>query len=412
MKKYISILLFFICFFGCAIFADALELDVTSQNAILINLNEEKVLYEKNSSEQVSIASLTKIMTAIIALENITDLDETIIISPKDLSGLKEANAATVGFQVGEKVTYRDLLYGLLLASGADAAQALTRTVAGGQENFILRMNQKAISLGMDHTHFVNETGLDAEEHYSTVEEVANMFQYALQNAEFKKIIETQQYTTSNNSITVSSTVFRNIKKNQLDLDYVLGGKTGTTTDAGLCLASVAHSNGTDYLLVTVRAPQEGKQPNNFYDAKTIYDYFIEHYQNQMVIEEGDPILTLSIPYTKEASLNFLMDETIIKYLPKDFNKEQIKIEYQEIIPVDFRTKIGTKLGQVKIYYHDELITSKDIILQSKLHFNLFEYLKKHWIIIILSILIIIWILLTWIKLIKKGKRRSLKIML
>ena len=407
-----SIFLFFVFFFGFVISTKALELDIKSQNAILINLNEEKVLYEKNAKEKVSIASLTKIMTSIVALENIEDLDDTIIITYDDIKGLEEANAATAGFRVGEKVTYRDLLYGLLLPSGADAAKALTRTVAGGYENFITLMNEKATELGMNNTHFVNETGLDVENHYSTVEEVAKMFQYALQKEEFKKIIESEEYTISDGTITVSSTVFRNIKRNGLELNYILGGKTGTTEDAGLCLASIAKENGTDYLLVTVRAPQEGKAPNNFYDAKTIYDYFIEHYQNQMVIEEGEKILSLPVSYTKETSLDFFMDETLIKYLPKNYQKEDIKIEYQEIIPVDYKTKRGSKLGVVNIYYQDELITSKDILLNTELHFDIVKYAKSNWELGVISLVVLLLFLLIIIKICKRNKYKISKIML
>ena len=134
MKKVLSFLLVFILFIAKT---SALELDISSKNAILYNLDNGEILYEKNADEKASIASLTKIMTALVALENIDNLDEQVIITKDDFEGLIEANAVTAGFTVGEVVTYRDLLYGLLLPSGADAAKALARNIAGSEEAFI-----------------------------------------------------------------------------------------------------------------------------------------------------------------------------------------------------------------------------------------------------------------------------------
>ena len=182
MKTYLRVVLVILTLYLGVSNVKAVDFNIHSKNAILYNLDENTILYEKASQEKVSIASMTKIMTAIVAMEHINDLDEKITLTNEDFYGLEEANASVAGFEVGQRVTYRDLLYGLLLPSGADAAQALTRNVAGGRVNFINLMNEKAMDLGLKNTHFVNETGLDEEEHYSTVEEVAIIFQYALRN--------------------------------------------------------------------------------------------------------------------------------------------------------------------------------------------------------------------------------------
>ena len=177
MKK---IILFLCIFLFSFMNVKALSFDISSKNAILYNLDEDTILYEKNSEEEVPIASLTKIMTSIIAIENITNIDEEITLTYDDFKGLIEADASVAGFYVGENVTYRDLLYALLLPSGADAAQALTRLVGEGRDNFVQMMNDKAKELGLEHTNFVNETGLDADNHYSTVKDVATIFKYAI----------------------------------------------------------------------------------------------------------------------------------------------------------------------------------------------------------------------------------------
>ena len=266
MKKIIIFLLAFLGFLGNV---KAIDFDLNSKNAILYNLDEDTILYEKDSEKQTFIASLTKIMTAIVAVENVNDLDEKVTLTYEDFAGLIEADASVAGFYVGEEVSIRDLLYGWLLPSGADAAQALTRIVAGSREEFVKLMNDKAEELGLEHTHFVNETGLHDEEHYSTVKDVAVMFKYALQNPTLKEILSNPTYTTSNNSKSFFSTVMAYKNHYDLEMDYLIGGKTGTTDEAGLCLATFAVGGNTNYLLVTTGAEDDG---GHIKDAKLIYE--------------------------------------------------------------------------------------------------------------------------------------------
>ena len=157
-------------------------LDINSKHAILINLNEDTILYEKNSEEKTKIASLTKIMTAIIVFDNVDNLDKKLTLTSEDFRGLAESHAAVAGFKVGQTVSYRDLLYGLLLPSGADAAKALARNISGSEDAFVELMNKKAKELKLDNTHFVNNTGLDEDGEYSTVKDISVMFKYALNN--------------------------------------------------------------------------------------------------------------------------------------------------------------------------------------------------------------------------------------
>ena len=143
MKKVLSFMLLFLIFIGKT---NALDLNISSQNAILYNLDTGEVLYEKRADEQKSIASLTKIMTALVTLESVDDLNQQVVLENEDFKGLAEANAVTAGFTKGEVVTYKDLLYGLLLPSGADAAKALARNISGSEQKFINKMNEKAKS--------------------------------------------------------------------------------------------------------------------------------------------------------------------------------------------------------------------------------------------------------------------------
>ena len=147
-------------------------LEINSSNAILYNLNDGEVLMEKQADEKVKIASLTKIMTALVAIENIDNLNKVVKIPEEGLVGLVEANASVAGFKVNDEVTYLDLLYGVLLPSGADAVQTLAYYIAGGNDEFVKLMNDKAKELGLNDTHFSNPTGLNSDNHYSSVRDM------------------------------------------------------------------------------------------------------------------------------------------------------------------------------------------------------------------------------------------------
>lgn len=401
MKKVLSFLLIFVLFITKT---SALELDISSKNAILYNLDNGEVLYEKGADEKVSIASLTKIMTALVALENIDNIDEQIVLTKEDFEGLVEANAVQAGFTVGEVVTYKDLLYGLLLPSGADAAKALARNIAGSEEAFIEKMNTKVAKLNLKSTHFSTVIGLDDSANFSTAKEVATIFKEALKNEQFKTIITTQNYTSSDGKIKFNSTIQSNAKKYNIEIPYVLGGKTGTTSDAGLCLATIAKENGVNYMLITLGATYDKKAPHNIEDAKTIYDYFIKNYGNQLVVNKEKSFMEIKTKYTDDETLKLYPTKNITLYLKNDYNKNGIKYVYNgkgEITPFD---KKGEKLGTLNIYYQDKLLDTQDIILNKNLKFNLLSFIKEEFIKIIIAIVSIIIIISSIIMIRKKIK--------
>ncbi len=232
---------------------------LNSPNAILVDLNSEKVLVEHNSSERIYPASLTKIMTAILAIENTPDLDQTLIFLPELFQDLYSQNASMAGFQPGEEVKYKDALYGILLPSGAECCLAFADAIAGSESEFVEMMNRKAEKLGMKNTHFRNTTGLHDDDHYSTVKDISILLQYALKNDVFRTVFTSSRYsTTPSNShpdgFTFRSTMFKNMDSSEVPGGEILGGKTGYTGEAGLCLASLASVNGNEYILVTAHA--------------------------------------------------------------------------------------------------------------------------------------------------------------
>ena len=379
----------------------ALDFDIYSENAILYNSKEDKVIYEKDSKEKVSIASLTKITTGIVAIENIKNLDEKIVLTAKDFEVLAEANAAVAGFRIGQEVTYRDLLYGLLLPSGADAAQSLTRNIAGSNEKFIELMNNKAKELKLENTHYVNPTGLDDPDHYSTVNDVLTVFKYALKNKEFRKIVTTSKYTVSDGTLTFNSTL---TKSNSLGMDYLLGGKTGTTGDAGLCLATLSHYDNTDFLLVTAKAEYSKTVPKNFLDHKEINDYIKDNYDYKEVVNKKDVLVTLPTKYLKEDEIEFTSDKSIKLYLKNSFDKKKLDYKYKGEKLITIKNKVGEKLGKVDVYYEGKKLTTVDIILKEKPKLSITKYLWGHKLFVIIALVIII------ILFPKKRKRKKIKI--
>ena len=213
----------------------------------------------------------------------------------------------------------------------------------------------------------------------------------------------------SDNSFSVMSTITKNIQRNHLKLDYLTGGKTGTTDNAGLCLASIANYNGVNYMLVTIKAPQEGKKPNNFYDAKTIYDYYMTHFANQMVIESGEKILTLNTTYAKQKQVDFYSDETVIKYLPNDFQKEELTYQYEGETSLTSKLKENTQIGTLHISYKEERIQSIPIILTANLKFDYISYLKDHYFIVVFGIILILGILSVLFRHPRKQKKKHRK---
>lgn len=254
------------------------ELDlsgINSSTAVLMQVRGSKIIGEINGDQQMYPASMTKIMTAIIAIENLDDLDQEITLTNDMVAGLYEQNAMQAGFQPGETVRAIDLLYGVLLPSGAECCIALADTIAGSEDAFVELMNQKAEKLGMEGTHFCDTTGLHDPEHYSTARDIAVLLRYAIQNDTFREIIESPWHSTPATNvhpdgITFYSTLLKNLSDTSVTDGKILGGKTGYTGEAGHCLASFAEIDGMEYILVTGGAAGTGIPHIN--DAVTIYN--------------------------------------------------------------------------------------------------------------------------------------------
>ena len=301
VKKIIKIILIFlISFFFFFNKYSALDLNISSDKYILYNLNDNKVLLEKKSDEITQIASLTKIMTVLVAIEEIENYEREITITKEMLEGITR-DISTVGFKIGEKVTINDLLYAAILGSGADAVNALALTVCKNFEEFVDLMNKKVTEIGLENTHFQNVIGLTNENNYSTAKDVSLMLLYALNNEKFKTVFETKEYTTTTNRKIKNTIEYYNSKLNK-NIDYISGSKTGYTRKAGYCLASTATINNVNYLLITLNS--YSNRTSHVNDTVTIYDYFSENYDYFPIVEENTIITKLKTKYAKEKEIN------------------------------------------------------------------------------------------------------------
>lgn len=236
--------------------------EYTSQYIYMIDRETGNVVYEKNANSNAYPASLTKIMTTIVALENIDDLSA---ITPVDVDTYQEMvaeNASMAGFFGREAVTYRDLLYGTILSSGGEAANSLAIHVAGDVTSFVQMMNAKATELDLNETHFTNPEGLHDKDQYTTAYDMAKLLDYALDNGDFKTIFTKETFQTTStidhpDGLLLKSTVLSSLNKDEQNDFMIIGGKSGTTHEAGQCWATLGLAEDQEYISIVMGAPLE-----------------------------------------------------------------------------------------------------------------------------------------------------------
>lgn len=238
-----------------------LDLELYSSSAVLVDVQSGTVLAEKGMDEKIYPASMTKVMTLLVAAENLPDLDATFTMTQAIIDPLYLAGASMAGYVNGETVTMRDLLYGAVVPSGAEATEALAQAVAGSEEAFVAMMNEKAAALGLTNTHFMNTSGLHDENHYSTVREIALILQAALENETCTEILSAENYRASETEQHPDGLAMTNKFLYRVHHEYALNGaeitaaKTGYTAEAMNCCASAGKTpDGRSVICVTANA--------------------------------------------------------------------------------------------------------------------------------------------------------------
>lgn len=345
--------------------------DTNSRACVVIDRNTNTVLYGKNENQKRKMASTTKIMTATIIIENY-NLNETIEISKKAAG----TGGSRLGLKTGDKITIRDLLYGLMMRSGNDSAVALAEYAGGSIEGFAEKMNQKASDLGLNNTHFETPHGLDSDEHYTTAYELALLSNYALNNKIFAQIVGTKEYT-----ITINGYPKQLSNTNELlgNLDGVYGIKTGFTNGANRCLVTACKRNNMDIICVVLGADTKKFRTQ---DSVKLINYIFDNFKPVNI----EKIINDNFEKWKNNYLNKII---INKSYSKNFdlridnipnNIIPIRKDYIDLINVDINCPLyfeapiyeKSKLGSINLNVSDTINFEYPI-------YNSYEVKRKNW---------------------------------
>ena len=330
-------------------------LNINSQVALIYDRTGKRILFEKNGKKQFKMASTTKIMTATVVLEN-AKLDDVVTIENK----AAWTGGSRLGLKKDDKITVHDLLYGLLLVSGNDAAVALAIHVGGSVEGFAEMMNNKAKELGLTNTHFVTPHGLDEDEHYTTAEELAKMADYAMGIPKFKEIVNTKTYTVriNNNPKTLTNT-------NELlgSLSGVYGIKTGFTNGAGRCLVTGCKRGKLDIITVVLGADTKKIRTS---DSIKLIEYAFKNFQlvdvEEKVLQQFEEWNRINsnriiINKCKNSNIKLELDEINNKKMAiKNTDLDNITVEINAIYYFEAPLEKNQIIGTAKVKLGEEVI--------------------------------------------------------
>ncbi|MDD6022984.1 MAG: D-alanyl-D-alanine carboxypeptidase [Oscillospiraceae bacterium] len=323
--------IFLLIFFGVLLLpVKTSALEVSAKSALLMDGDTGQVLYEKNADEKSLIASTTKIMTAFVTLEE-ADLSEVVVIPPEAVG----IEGSSMYLRAGEELTVEQLLYGMMLVSGNDAAVALALHVGGGIEEFANLMNRKAEELHLRNSHFANPNGLDSEENYASARDLGHLAAAALQNEDFRRIVSTRAFRCGDRYLT-------NHNKLLWQYDGAMGVKTGFTKRAGRILVGSAERNGRRLISVTI------SDPSDWSDHSAMLDYGFSMYQDSTVVEQGQTLGTVPVMSGERDSVPVTAGEPITCYLlPGEEKTVQLNLPAFLYAPVEAGARLGT--GEVYI---------------------------------------------------------------
>lgn len=319
--------------------------DLNSRSCIVLDRTSKQVLFGKNENNKVKMASTTKIMTAIVIIENY-NLNDVVEVSKKSAN----TGGSRLGLKTGDKITVYDLLYGLMLCSGNDAAVALAEYAGGSVQGFADLMNKKAFELNLINSHFESPHGLDSDEHYTTAYELAKLTDYALQNKTFSNIVETKNYT-----VTINGTPKNLSNTNELlgNLDGVYGVKTGFTNGANRCLVTACKRGNMDIICVVLGADTKNFRTK---DSIKLIEYIFKTYEyvnieekinNEFLKWKDENINSFSINKGVYSNINLKLSEFKTPIIPvKKHLLSNLKISFScnknLSAPVEKNTIIGT----------------------------------------------------------------------
>jgi len=325
---------------------------LSAEAAILVDADTGRVLYAQNEHEQRSIASITKLMTALLAAEHWDDLSKLVEIQP----AWTGAEGSSMYLEAGEEVTREELLYGLLLSSGNDAAIAIASSCAGDVDTFVAWMNERAQELGMTDTHFANPNGLDEEGHYSTAYDMSLLAMECMKNETISQIVATK-------SITIGTRSFVNHNKLLWRYEGCIGMKTGYTEAAGRTLITCAEQDGQRLIVVTL------KDSNDWVDHAKLYEYGFSKWKTQSFCDTDESVCSIPVTNSLVRFTNVVPTEDFSYPLAEDEN-----MTYELSLPdsVEAPVLAGAEAGSITFYLNGTKVKEITLIYQNSVHKEVF----------------------------------------
>lgn len=330
--------------------SDVYAIDISAESAVLYEPVTERLIYSKNENKKMSMASTTKIATCITAIEN-ADLSDIVTVS----KNADDTEGSSVWLEAGETMTVKNLLYGLMLASGNDAAVAIAEHIGGNVNEFSKYMNETAYKAGANNTNFTNPSGLDDENHYTTSIDLAKITAYALKNPVFSNIVSTYEKTIPWEGHEWDRKI-KNHNKLLKMYDGCIGVKTGFTKKSGRCLVSAAERNGITLIAVTLKAPDDWN------DHIKMLDYGFSVLNNNIIVEKGRSAGKVAVTGGVQESINCFIGET---YTIPVMSSDKIKTDFHLAKKMPAPVKANTIIGYVDIYLNDKKINRVDLLAES-----------------------------------------------
>lgn len=428
-KRVFCIFLTICLFFTPIITVNAYEpsgIEITANAAMLVSLDTDEVLYEKNADQKVYPASITKIMTTLLILESSKyDPQAKIAMSEEALDLISGTGSSVSLLEAGEEITQLDLVYMVLMSSYGDCSLLAAIYYGGSVEGFVAQMNSRAAELGLTGTHYENPIGLHHEQNYTTARDTYNLTKFALQNETFKEVCESTRHTVttskSGNRV-LSTTNFLQDNTTNYYYQYAKGVKTGYTDEAGRCLVSTASYNGYNYICVVFGCPPNEK--NHFTESKELYRWAFNNFEFKKVADTANPIAEVGVDLSLDTDfVSLYVEEGFVSILPKDADDSTISIVPKpKTQTVDAPIKKGQVLGTADIIYAEKvigtvnLVANEDIeksamltVLRAVKNFFTSSYMKIVYVLIIIAILIFIIAVFKMNN--KKSKKRKIKYM-
>ncbi len=347
-----------------------------STDALFMDMNTGRVMYEKNADEKIYPASTVKIMTAILAIEN-CNLEDKATASETALVSVPEG-VTVMDIMKGETLTVRQLLYGTMLASAADASNVLAETVSGTIDEFVQLMNKKAAELGMKNTNFSNTHGEHDDRTYTTVRDMALLTKYAMENADFREIVNTDQYTVQptekykevRNLVNTNYMVSR-VKRGDYYYPNAIGVKAGYTSEARSCLVEVAKSKNMELLALTFGSETVDGKAQGYIDCRNFFKTAFENYKSKIIVAKGTLLDQTPIKNAKRANQVLLEAEKNLYYIyPADAEEVQPTVEIRINKNVKAPVNKGDILGECEYFFDGDSAGTVNLVADKDYKFD------------------------------------------